>query len=77
MGETAAAIRAVRLSKIFGSQVVLRDLDLEIAVGESVAVTGANGVGKTTLLGCLASRIRPTGGEVRWFGDSPASPSWS
>ena len=33
-----------------------------------MALTGANGAGKTTLLGCLASVLRPDGGEVRWFG---------
>ena len=47
---------------------MLDAVDLEIAGGESVALTGVNGAGKTTLLGCLASVLRPDGGEVRWFG---------
>jgi heme exporter protein A len=68
MTEPPAAIRASRLSKLFGGQTVLDALELEIAAGESVALTGANGAGKTTLLGCLASALRPDGGEVRWFG---------
>ena len=68
MTEPQAAIRASRLSKAFGGRPVLVDLDLEIAAGQCVALTGVNGAGKTTLLGCLASVLRPDGGEVRWFG---------
>jgi ABC-type multidrug transport system ATPase subunit len=62
------AIRAVRVSKAFDGRAVLVDLDLEIAAGQCVALTGMNGAGKTTLLGCLAWVLRPDGGEVRWFG---------
>jgi ABC-type multidrug transport system ATPase subunit len=68
MTEPQAAIRASRVSKAFGGRPVLVDLDLEIAAGVSVALTGANGAGKTTLLNCLASVLRPDAGEVRWFG---------
>ncbi|MFW6125141.1 MAG: heme ABC exporter ATP-binding protein CcmA, partial [Pirellulales bacterium] len=41
---------------------------LTLAAGETVALTGSNGAGKTTLLRCLASVLRPSAGEVRWFG---------
>jgi heme exporter protein A len=68
MTEPQMTIRAVQLSKAFGGRIVLDAVDLEIAAGESVAITGANGAGKTTLLGCLASVLRPDGGEVYWFG---------
>ncbi len=68
MTESPAAIRASQLSKAFGGRAVLDAVDLEIASGECVALTGVNGAGKTTLLGCLASVLRPDGGEVRWFG---------
>jgi heme exporter protein A len=68
MTEPQLAIRASRLSKAFGGNAVLKAVDLEIAAGQCVALTGANGAGKTTLLGCLASILRPDGGEVRWFG---------
>jgi heme ABC exporter ATP-binding subunit CcmA len=62
------AIRAQGLSKEFGNRWVLRAVDLDVAPGQSIALTGANGSGKTTLLRCLASLTRPTKGEVRWFG---------
>jgi ABC-type multidrug transport system ATPase subunit len=68
MTEPQAAIQVSRLSKAFGSRIVLDAVDLKIGVGESVALCGANGVGKTTLLGCLASVLRPDGGEVSWYG---------
>ncbi|NQT38033.1 MAG: ABC transporter ATP-binding protein [Planctomycetes bacterium] len=66
------ALEARKLSKSFAGRVVLDEVDFEIAEAESVALTGANGAGKTTLLRCLASSLRPDGGEVRWFGQ-PAS----
>ena len=73
MIETTPAIRASGLSKVFGNRVVFSRLDLEVAEGESVALTGANGAGKTTLLRCLASIFRPTSGEISWFGRSITS----
>lgn len=42
----------------------LRDVDLEVASGETLAVIGANGQGKSTLLQIIAGIIRPTRGEV-------------
>jgi ABC-type multidrug transport system ATPase subunit len=62
------AIQVSQLSKTFGRRVVLEEVDLAVAEGESVVFTGANGAGKTTLLRCVASIIRPSSGEVRWFG---------
>jgi heme exporter protein A len=62
------AVQAIGLSKTLGGRRVLRELDLEVAEGEIVAITGANGSGKTTLLRCLSSLCRPTAGEVRLLG---------
>ena len=44
---------------------VLRDLDLEVAQGEMVAVVGASGVGKSTLLHALGGLDRVDGGCIR------------
>jgi lipoprotein-releasing system ATP-binding protein len=43
---------------------VLRNLNLEVAAGESVAIIGASGVGKSTLLHILGALDRPTSGRV-------------
>ena len=62
------AIRTHGLSKEYGHRAVLRQIDLTVFSGQAVGLMGANGAGKTTLLCCLASIIRPTEGEVCWFG---------
>ena len=57
-------MRAIGLSKRFQALPVLRQLDLELAPGQSVAVMGDNGTGKTTLLRCLAGVVRPDSGQI-------------
>jgi len=50
-----------------GRLTILADVDLEVAEGESVAITGASGAGKSTLLALLAGLDEPTYGTV-WLG---------
>ncbi len=47
---------------------VLKGLNLELGAGETLAVLGASGVGKSTLLNILGGLDRPTGGVVRFEG---------
>ena len=55
----------------YGDVVVLDDVDLTVAVGEIVALTGVNGVGKSTLLTCIVGFRRPAAGTVSVLGGPP------
>jgi len=57
-------IRLARVTKAFGSNVVLRDLDLEVPTGQTVAVLGRSGSGKSVLLKHVARLLRPDAGTV-------------
>ena len=61
---TGPALRVQGLSKTFGTKTVLREVDLDVAQGETVVIIGASGSGKTTLLRCINYLERPTGGSV-------------
>ncbi|MFQ6146367.1 ABC transporter ATP-binding protein [Streptomyces seoulensis] len=49
----------------------LRDVDLTVAPGETVALMGRNGAGKSTLLGSLVGLVQPSAGQVRVGGAVP------
>jgi ATP-binding cassette, subfamily F, member 3 len=54
----------VGVSKQYGSQAVLREVDWSVVGGERVGLTGANGAGKSTLLRIVAGTVEPDRGEV-------------
>ena len=55
----------------YGSEPVLRGLDLSIEAGEVVCLLGPNGVGKTTLVENLLGSLAPTAGSVRVLRTDP------
>ncbi len=57
-------ISATALEKRYGRKRALRPIDLTVASGELVVVTGANGSGKTTLLRLLAGLAAPSRGAL-------------
>jgi heme exporter protein A len=57
-------IRAVGIEKRFGDRRVLRGVDVDVARGGFLLVTGPNGSGKTTLLRILAGLTAPTRGTL-------------
>jgi Cu-processing system ATP-binding protein len=63
-------IRFRGFTKRFGAQVAVEDLSFDVAAGETVALLGPNGSGKTTSLKAAAGLVRPTRGDVL-IGDPP------
>ena len=57
-------IKVEKLSKAFGVNVVLKNIDLVIKEGEVVAVIGPSGSGKSTLLRCLNMLEKPNSGKI-------------
>lgn len=54
----------------YGHREVLNGVTLRVQRGEWFCLLGPNGVGKTTLLHCIAGRLEPTSGDVRISGHS-------
>jgi phospholipid/cholesterol/gamma-HCH transport system ATP-binding protein len=61
-------IRLDRVEVHFGHQRVLRDINLTIPRGQTLAVIGESGCGKTVLLKTIIGLLRPSGGEVHFDG---------
>jgi phosphonate transport system ATP-binding protein len=66
----APAIRIEGLAKAFGDRKVLRGVDLEIAPQTAVALIGANGTGKSTLLRALIRLVEPDAGRVEMLDET-------
>ena len=60
------------LSKAFGKNVVLRDIDFEVFKGDVISIIGASGSGKSTLLRCINLLETPTSGEIIYDGKNMA-----
>ena len=63
-----AVIDAAGLTKYYGKQPGIIDLDLEVAEGEVFGFLGPNGAGKTTTIRLLLDLLRPTRGGARVLG---------
>lgn len=65
---SSPAIRVEHLTRRFGRRWALRGVNLEVEGGAVVALLGANGTGKTTLLRVLSTLLRPTAGTATVLG---------
>ena len=66
-------LRAIRLTKRFGTQVVLADVEAEVFGGECIALDGAPRSGRTTVLKVLATLLPPTAGVLQINGIDTAA----
>lgn len=60
------------LSKTFGTNLVLKDIDFSVSSGDVTCIIGASGSGKSTLLRCLNLLETPTTGDIMYHGDNIA-----
>src|SRR5882757_8669372 len=74
MMSSAELIAAEALGKSFGTNTVLKGINLAIDTGEVVCVIGPSGSGKTTLLRCMALLEPVSHGLVRMSGQIVAAP---
>lgn len=61
-------LRVEHLSKSFGANVVLRDIDFNVRPGDVTSIIGASGSGKSTLLRCINLLETPTSGAIYFHG---------
>lgn len=69
-------LKAKDISKIYPGEVptpVLRDISLDVNAGETLAIVGKSGEGKSTLLHILGTLEAPTSGTVEFDGKIPSS----
>lgn len=62
----AVEVQALRKGYPGMAKPLFSGVNLMIEAGERVAIIGPNGIGKTTLLRCLAGDLNPDGGTVKW-----------
>lgn len=68
-----AGLRLRGIEKRFGDNHVLKGIDLDVPVGQFVAIVGKSGCGKSTLLRLLVGLDEPTGGEISFHGEDGAA----
>ena len=68
MSRRAGSLVAAGVSKSYGAEVVLADVDLVVPPRARIGLVGPNGVGKSTLLRILAGVEQPDAGTVAWSG---------
>jgi ABC-2 type transport system ATP-binding protein len=58
-----------QIGKQYDYQWVFKNIDLEVASGQQLALEGRNGAGKSTLLKIISGYLTPSKGEVQYFAD--------
>ena len=71
MQEPVIKIRKLKIA--FGDKVVLDEIDLDVYAGETLAVIGPSGTGKSTVMKVLTGLLRPTSGSVVINGQETSS----
>src|SRR5437016_3285086 len=67
--ETAPILAVERLRLAYGAVTAVKDIGLGVSAGEVVALLGANGAGKTTMLRAISGLVRPRSGSIHFLGE--------
>jgi ABC-2 type transport system ATP-binding protein len=65
-------LKTTNLTKRYGQQLALDNVNIEINRGEIYGLIGLNGAGKTTFMRAICGLIQPTSGEIELFGGTGA-----
>lgn len=63
-------IKTTNLTKVYGNQKSVDNLNINVQQGEIYGFIGRNGAGKTTTIRMLLSLIKPTSGTIEIFGEN-------
>ncbi|MBN2445312.1 MAG: ATP-binding cassette domain-containing protein, partial [Phycisphaerae bacterium] len=76
MMDSTPIVKLEQVARVYGTEqnplTVLRDVNLEVADGEYVAIVGPSGAGKSTMLNILGCLDRPTRGAYLFMGRNVA-----
>lgn len=70
--KTETVIHIKGLKKSFGTNDVLKDINLDVKRGENVVILGKSGTGKSVTIQCIVGMLVPDGGELTVFGEEVA-----
>jgi ABC-type transporter Mla maintaining outer membrane lipid asymmetry ATPase subunit MlaF len=68
IGQKPFSIEIRHLKKSFDEHEVLKDISIEVAKGENLAVLGKSGAGKSVLIKCIVALLDPDAGTIILFG---------
>lgn len=61
---TNPILEARKLTKIYGQNIIFKDIDLKVTEGETIVIIGPSGTGKSTLLRCMNLLTKVDGGQI-------------
>ena len=65
---SSPALEVISLNKAFGGLAVTQSISLVVQPGERRLIIGPNGAGKTTLFNQISGDLRPSSGQIKFFG---------
>ena len=73
---TNPILEARKLTKVYGQNIIFKDIDLKVTEGETIVIIGPSGTGKSTLLRCMNLLTRADGGQIFLDGAEITAPGY-